>query len=409
MKHKIIKFIIIGISSVAILAFALYFIFHHKQTPEEQIGEEIVDRQTLEMEQIIKDRQTQEINIDTNADPFGEDGIVRILVLGLDSRAGQTAGHCDVIQMLEINKNNNTVSITAVPRGTYSPLPPGKATTSTDYYVSNACGLAGLEYGIDKIEKILGKKADYLVMVGFSETLGILRNLKLPTTETLQWLRQRHVYSIGEPQRARNHSTFIKELLTKFLPEKKSKLDIAFHYILYKIIKTDLTFDESEKILDVLITMDLPNHPERISLFMRPSYNVQDIAYDPNTVGEYVQKMIAPVKNYLSSKSYTGVTVEEADQRILEALKEDDAKFVKWAFDNQLWLQIEDAILREEQHYMVITKYLTSLTDETEKQQIITDYILEMKYLGLNDWASKGEDFLKAEISNNSYNVNTKL
>ncbi|OIO19220.1 MAG: hypothetical protein AUJ23_02340 [Candidatus Magasanikbacteria bacterium CG1_02_32_51] len=400
MKNKKIKFIIIFVISVAILTIVPYLVLHSKQTPEEQVGQKIVDKQALEIEQIIKDRQLQEIKIDENVDPFGEDGIVRVLILGLDSRAGQTAGHCDVIQMLEINKNNNTVSITAVPRGTYSPLPFGKANTSTDYYISNACGLAGLDYGIDKIEKILGKKADYLAMVGFSETLGILRNLKLPTTETLQWLRQRQGYTIGEPQRARNHSTFIKGLLTKFLPVKKSKLDIPFHYILYKIVKTDLTFDESEKIVDVLITMDLANHPERISLFMRPSYNVQDIPYDPNTAGEYVNKMIEPIKKYLSNKSYSGVTVEQIDQRILDTLaeKQNDPEFVKWAYDNQLWLQIEDDIIRMQQQYGIITKYLAGLDDEIKKQQIIADYILEMKYLGLDNWVSIGEDLLKTEI-----------
>jgi len=44
---------------------------------------------------------------------------------------------------------------------------------------------------------------------------------------------------------------------------------------------------------------------------------------------------------------------------------------------------------------------LDSLNDETEKKQIITDYILEMKYLSLDDWASKGEELLKQEISQN--------
>lgn len=403
MKIKSLKSIIVIVLIVDILILVPYFVLHHNKPQVVQAGQEIIDEQALEIERIIKDRQAEDTKIDENVDPFGDDGIVRVLMLGLDSRAGQTAGHCDVIQMIEIDKNNNTVSITAVPRGTYSPLPPGKATTSSDYYVSNACGLAGLDYGINQIEKILGKKADYLVMVGFSETLGILRNLKLPTTETLQWLRQRQGYKIGEPQRARNHSTFIKNLLVKFLPEKKSKLDIPFHYILYKIVKTDLTFDEGEKIVDALITMDLPKNPERVSLYMRPSYNVEDIAYDPNTAGEYVSKMIGPVKNYLSGTSYTGISAEEADKRVINAIDEKitDKEFVKWAFDNQLWLQIEDDILREEKHYEVITKYLDGLEDDTMREQIIADYILEMKYLGLSDWASKGEDLLKTEILKN--------
>jgi len=402
MKRKFLKFSLIIIISLGILISVPYFVVHFNRTAEEKAAQAIIDKQQEDIKEIISRRQLERTSVGDDEDPFGEDGIVRVLLIGLDSRAGQTAGHCDVIQMIEIDKNNNTVNITAVPRGTYSPLPLGKATTSTDYYVSNACGLAGLDYGINQIEKISGKKADYLVMVGFSETLGILRNLKLPTTETLQWLRQRQGYAIGEPQRARNHSTFIKQLLTKYLPDDHSKIDTAFHYILYKIIKTDLTFAESEKIVDALIDMDIKNNPEKISLSMRPSYNVQDIPYDPDTAGEYVKSMIDPVKGYLKGTSYTGITTEEADQRIVDTIdkKISDDEFVLWAYENQLWLQIEDDIIREEKQYEIIWQYLNQVSEE-EQQLIVADYVLEMRYLGLEDWAVKGEDWIKAEITKN--------
>ncbi|PIZ95864.1 MAG: hypothetical protein COX80_03250 [Candidatus Magasanikbacteria bacterium CG_4_10_14_0_2_um_filter_33_14] len=402
MKRKFLKFSLIIIISLGILISVPYFVVHFNRTAEEKAAQAIIDKQQEDIKEIISRRQLERTSVGDDEDPFGEDGIVRVLLIGLDSRAGQTAGHCDVIQMIEIDKNNNTVNITAVPRGTYSPLPLGKATTSTDYYVSNACGLAGLNYGINQIEKISGKKADYLVMVGFSETLGILRNLKLPTTETLQWLRQRQGYAIGEPQRARNHSTFIKQLLTKYLPDDHSKIDTAFHYILYKIIKTDLTFAESEKIVDALIDMDIKNNPEKISLSMRPSYNVQDIPYDPDTAGEYVKSMIDPVKGYLKGTSYTGITTEEADQRIVDTIdkKISDDEFVLWAYENQLWLQIEDDIIREEKQYEIIWQYLNQVSEE-EQQLIVADYVLEMRYLGLEDWAVKGEDWIKAEITKN--------
>jgi hypothetical protein len=51
--------------------------------------------------------------------------------------------------------------------------------------------------------------------------LGILRNLKLPTTDTLRWLRHRQGYAIGEPQRAHNHSTFLKQLILRFFTGKR--------------------------------------------------------------------------------------------------------------------------------------------------------------------------------------------
>ncbi|PIR99002.1 hypothetical protein COT87_01740, partial [Candidatus Collierbacteria bacterium CG10_big_fil_rev_8_21_14_0_10_44_9] len=76
---------------------------------------------------------------------------------------------------------------------------------------------------VKQIERILGKQADYLAIVGFSQTLGILRNLQLPAVDTLRWLRHRQSYAVGEPQRAHNHSTFIKQMTIKYLSDDVSK------------------------------------------------------------------------------------------------------------------------------------------------------------------------------------------
>ncbi|MFA7245214.1 MAG: hypothetical protein WC070_03495 [Candidatus Magasanikbacteria bacterium] len=394
--NKKIKIILLVLSLFIILALLWYFWWIKRDSVDAEKQEE----QKQEILKVIEDRIATQVRENDDADPFGEDGLARILLIGLDSRAGQTFGHCDVIQMLEIDKNKSNVQITAVPRGTYSSLPPGKAVTSTDYYVSNACGLAGLDYGIKQIEKILGKKADYLVVVGFSETLGILRSFDLPTTETLQWLRQRQGYRIGEPQRARNHSTFIKQMMTKYIPEKNSKFDLPFHYLIYKIIKTDLSFEESEKIIGVLSEMELSKNSDKISLAMRPSYDVEDIPYNSENVEEYVKKMIDPVKNYLKGSSYTGVTLEEADAKVLATYNErkTEKEFVNWAFENNLWMQVEDEEARETLHLEILQDYLKSISEVKKKEDILTDYILEMKYLGLEDWASKGEKILEEEI-----------
>lgn len=135
---------------------------------------------------------------------------------------------------------------------------------------------------------------------------------------------------------------------------------------------------------------------------MRPSYNVQDIPYDPETAGEYVHKMIDPIKGYLKGTSYTGITVEEADQRIVDKIEEkiDDDEFITWAYENQLWLQIESDTIRQERQYEIMMRYL-DLVDNTEQEKIMADYVLEMRYLGLEDWALKGEEWIKKEITKN--------
>lgn len=351
------------------------------------------------IDQLVESRKNSQTNNDTN-DPFGEGNRLKILLIGVDKRVGQTQGHCDAIQLLDIDKEQEKIMITAVPRGTYSPLPPGKGATSSDYYVSNACGLGGLEYGVTQIEKILGQKADYLAVVGFSETLGILRTLKLPTTETLQWLRHRQGYAIGEPQRARNHSTFIKQMLTQFIPTKNSSFDTTLHVIIYKMIQTDLSFAQTQSIIDALSNMDLSKHPERITLSMRPAYTVQDIAYDPEHLDENIKKMLDPIKHLLSKDAYSGMDEEEIQKKLLAAIKEkkQDPNFISWAFDNDIWLQIEDDETRKKTQYEFLKNKLALLTKKEEREALIADYVLEMEYMGENWWADKAKVLLEKEI-----------
>lgn len=298
---KNIKIVLIIIASALFLWLLIEGILWYRAMSAERAIEKA---RTEAIENIIDSRRLSDS--EEAVDPFGEDNIVKVLFIGLDARVGQENGHCDAIQLITVDKNAGVVNITAVPRGTYSPLPPGKGVTSSDYYVSNACGLGGLDYGIKQIEKILGVKADYLVVVGFSEALGIIRNLRLPTTETLQWLRHRQGYAIGEPQRAHNHSTFIKQMMVKFVPTEQSQFDKALQYIVYKLVKTDLSFAQAQKIVEAISAMDVAGHPEKISLSMRPLYPVQDISYEPERIEEYLDQTFGPIKHLLAKDDYSG-------------------------------------------------------------------------------------------------------
>ncbi len=346
-------------------------------TEEEQKEQSVVDA-------FLEQRQKEQNKNTKSQDPFETDGIVQVLLVGLDKRIGQAKGHCDVIQMLTLDKNKGTVHITALPRGTYAPLPPGIAATSTDYYVSNSCGLVSLEYGVVQIEKILGQKADFLVVVGFSETLGILRSLDLPTTETLQWLRQRQGYAIGEPQRAHNHSTFLKSLLTKYIPKEKSQLDIPLKYMMYKSIQTDLSFEQALALEDAIRSMELDTKPEKVTLSMRPAYLVSDIVYDPQHI------VLRP-----------GVdTLEGIQKKLFDSIdaQKEKKEFIVWAFENDLWLQVEDAHKREALHFEFLEKYIQTLQTKEKRQEVLADYILEMEHREQGEWIEKGKSLLKSEL-----------
>jgi hypothetical protein len=335
-------------------------------------------------------RPTQE-----NENPFGADGKTRVLLIGLDARAGEPLAHCDAIQLIEIDSTAQRVTITAVPRGTYAPLP-GTGHAPGDYYVSNACAIGGLPYGIEQIEKILGVKHDHLVFVGFSQVLGVVRQLGLPATETLQWLRLRQSYAVGEPQRAHNHSTFLKELLVRFTPASLSGLSVAWQYPLYTMVDTDLTFGQGQGLVRALIAMDLSKHPERIELAMRPSYAVAEIAYDPEHLDEYITSMLSPIAPFIPEGAYTGVTQAEAQQRLMDLInaKVEDAAFVSEAYEQRLWLQIEDAGARESVHFALVSRFAAQVKDVQSRRKLLAEYVLEMEYAQEDAWEQAGRELL---------------
>ncbi|MFA5188397.1 MAG: hypothetical protein WC460_03475 [Patescibacteria group bacterium] len=356
-------------------------------------------QQEKQIQAMIDERRLQSLNSE-KTDPFGADGIVKILFIGLDNRIGETNGHCDAIQLLEINKIKQRVTITAVPRGTYAPLP-GSGHQPTDYYVSKSCEVGGLDYGVKQIEKILGQKADYLVFIGFSQAMGIFRQLDLPAAETMQWLRLRQGYAIGEPQRARNHSTFIKQMMIKFTPQLSSKVNLPWGYVIFKLLHTDLTFNQTQKLAEEMVKIDLASHPERVQLLMRPAYDVKDISYNPEKLNENINSLLKPIAGIIPEGAYTGETKEASQQELLEKINKGmaDPEFIRWAFTNYIWLQIEDDNERELAHYNLVAKYIYLLEDRAEKEKVITDYIIEMEDLSKDNWASKGKEFFKINIS----------
>ncbi len=390
---KTFFYIFLAIIAIWFLVEAAFWYSDYREVQKE------VQRKEDAIVSVLSERQAEQEGAQEN--PFGDDGIARVLLIGLDSRAGQEHGHCDAIQMIEINKEMSSVTITAVPRGTYAPLPYGKGTTSTDYYVSNSCGLGGLEYGITNIERILRQEADFIVVVGFSETLGVLRQFELPTTETLQWLRNRQGYGIGEPQRARNHSTFLKQMLVRFTPDDVSAFDKPFHYIVYNMVQTDLSFGQAETIIEALAEMKLSENPDGIQLTMKPAYDVQDIPYNPEEISEHLSETVGRISGWLSKDDYAGSTDKEIQERLLTTIDEkiDNDEFVLWAYENDLWLQVEDNVKRAHVRWDMMVRYVELISEE-EKTNILADYILEMQHLGEQIWKDKGETLLLEEIEN---------
>jgi len=341
--------------------------------------------------------EAREQEIEKNPDvPFGDKDTINILALGIDSRKEGDYAHCDAIHMISLNLKDWTITITSVPRGTTSPLPPGREYLVTDYYLSNACYFGGLPYGIKQIEKVAGVKADYVATVGFSEALGMFRALDLPTTDTLEFLRHRRSYQIGDPQRSHNQGLFIKDTALKLL--SSNHLPAPFLYILYSFVHTDMDFNTVKALYDAYYTAHLGEHPDSVTLVMKPFYPVTDIHYDPEHAPEQVGKLIDFLKGKVSPVDLSLKPLGEVQAQLVtylrDALADDEA--MKRVFAEQMWRQVEDQDVREELQYRYLDKYVLTVnkTDPEGAQKFVTDYILEKEYFGLTVWENKGKKLL---------------
>lgn len=357
------------------------------------------------VDQIIAARK-QEL-LAGSTDSYGDDTQITILTLGLDSRKEGSEQHCDAIHLVTLDVVNWTVLITSVPRGTYAALPPGGAYKETDYYLANACGFGGLDYGVEQIQKVTGVKPDYIATVGFSQALGIFRTIGLPTTETLQWLRHRQSYAIGDPQRSQNQATFMKDVALKLLSD--DGISTPLLYILYTFIDTDLTFDQAHALYLAYLASGISDHPERIMFDMKPYYETQIYHFDTLNAEEQITSLLETLDGRLSSEDLSHKTIEEI-QGILESYLYQtlgQKEQIEHVYKEQLWRQVEDEDVREELHYRFLERYIREIKDTQHDValQAVTDYILEMQFFGLDTWATRGKTLMTTLVDEGSVPV----
>lgn len=336
--------------------------------------------------------------------PFTEQ-YINILLLGLDSRKSATSSHCDAIHMFTLNTASWTVQITSIPRGTHVYIPPGTFATSQNY-LANACELAGHQYTIKQIEKFLNKKADYVVKVNFSQTLGILRVLKLPTTESLQWLRNRKSFAIGDPQRSHNQAVFMKDVALRKIGVFKNIVMLPVARIAYSYSDTNLKFDAFYALLRGYAESDLDKHPERITLSMWPSHKTGDFHFDFKNPEAFVSKFRI-VTSATSSTATPIRPLSSVQSELIAYLKQRLAS--KWSITDvlqkQLWLQIDNEKTREEFHFAFLERQLKETKSYADKMEILNNYIFEKEVLELPEWADKGKALLQSIASASSSTV----
>ncbi len=331
--------------------------------------------------------------------PFGEDDVVNVLLLGIDSRKEGKEQHCDAIHMASVNVSDWTVRITSVPRGTYAYIPPGNYSPN-EYYIANACGYAGLDYGIDQIERVIGVQADYIVTAGFSQVLGSLRALNLPTTSTLQWLRHRQSYQIGDPQRSHNQAVFVGDLLARFATPDAA-LGATLQYVLYTFVETDMDFGTARALYEGLAKADM-SRDGAVTYDMKPFYETVDYHLDLEDPDAQIAALLDRIRPYLSKDDLSDRTLGDVQAELVAYLRDalTTAEGTALVVDEETWRQVEDDAVREELHYAFIEAYATAhaATDNDAAVQLVADYILEKQTLGLAEWEEKGRALLATVV-----------
>lgn len=319
---------------------------------------------------------------------------INVLLLGVDGRRGDKNPRCDAIHFFSFDPTLGKILITSVPRGISVNLT-NVATPSA--YLGNSCHVMGVDFAVSQISKITGLKPDYLVKVGFSQTLGILRTLNFPTTPTLQFLRNRR-YGIGDYQRSHNQALFLKQAIIDYLP-LFMKLPKPIQYLAYKMLDTDLPFETASQALNQIVISGINKNPNNIELVTKPAptYKTRDLTFDSN---EYASPSSwQNDKEYQTYQSEIIAYLENLVERgnLLLERKQDSAAYstIKTPFNQQLWLQVEDDKKRHLIHFNMLKIYVLSSPDKNQSSSFLFDFITEMEAYKQDELKKEGEKLLK--------------
>ncbi|MEN6510231.1 MAG: LCP family protein [Chloroherpetonaceae bacterium] len=285
---------------------------------------------------------------------------INIAVIGLDSRLGSNAGHADANHILSIMPDIGKIEIISIPRDTYvdcgyeDSLHLNKLTV---FYLAR-----GRQEYFKKICEISRlNKIDYYIEFGFSQAMAILRFLGYDSKETLQILRSRRGFSIGDYQRVYNQAQFMRQAVLKYFNTVNGPLRPAIINGSFALVRTNLNYSIASDLLNQLQQSNLTSNPNNISIKIRPSlktdFKVFDFS-DPNVLAKLDQK-IAHISNYPNDsgpkiKNIDAYVYNKLNKAVLSA-ESDTAKNptraiskVETFYNQKAWHQIEDENNRNE-------------------------------------------------------------
>lgn len=302
--------------------------------------------------------------------------IYNILLLGLDGRRGDSNARCDAIHIFSFSPSSDQLVITSIPRGTAINLP---NVSTQSAYLSNNCHINGIEDTISKIEKITNLKIDAYTTVGFSQVLGILRTLDIPTTQTLQFLRNRR-YAIGDNQRSHNQAIFLKDMLLSYF-DYFYRLPKNFRHTVYRLTDTNLDYNTADYLIEEFAKQKSYLDSDKIILVTKPERNkyVKESHYNFSENTDENQQSDAEFIAYQKQiETYLNNIAVQASLKLI-VNKSSAYNLLKIPFKQKLWLQIEDEEIRDNIQFKLLKLYLESTSEKQEQQTVLEDYFEELE------------------------------
>jgi len=336
---------------------------------------------------------------------------INVLILGLDGRRGQRDRRADAIHLMTLLPYQGKIRITSIPRGTMSEkIMEGKE------IIANTYSLEGRNGTIKAVEDYLEVHVDYYVVVGFSEAEALFEKLGYNGEKTLQVLRSRKAYGIGDPQRSHNQALFIASEITRNFPYFKEypTLGRALLFVSHEIVDTNMPFEVMVQVSDLYLANGLND----ITLLMKPSNymsSLKDLKITPETIDAILneqkrnmekndeaqkdmeemkekQEEEAPMSQYLSGViTYNKRFLGKEDRKVISR--------TGMYYEQKLWYQVKDDRLSEKLHFQFMELLYQAYFNmgEYDKARSIAQGFMDERSLDLinKDYQLKAGEMIK--------------
>ncbi len=292
-------------------------------------------------------------------DEFAGQTRINIALIGLDGRMGATTGHADANHILSIMPDIGKIQIISIPRDTYVDCGYDDTThlnKLTVYYMA-----AGRQSYLQKLAEIAKLPSiPYYIEFGFSQAMGMMSLFGYKSTETLQVLRSRKSFAIGDYQRVYNQAQFVKQLMVRHYNTLTGTFQPVFINGILVMVKTNMKNSEITNIFSNLEQNNFTASPENISIKIRPSLKANYKVFDFSNPEMIVQMKKQLGLDKIAKRDTSAFTptdftkyLENKLSKIIIAATKDTLKNpqltinkLKPTYEQKIWLQFDNDSLR---------------------------------------------------------------